>query len=316
VTWPDGTPVFLRGHERRYEALGSDLTPRGVLTTQSDLTDIVGLPSPHGSTRWVAIATGRSGGRKTEFVVGLDAAGATTWRWEPVESRVHSIAITHDAHGASGVIVGAGGAQGIVALDLDGKPRWDASKHYVAYEVRTHRAVPDRALVLSGGVLLFDETGSVLLGDRFGAREAFGPDRGWLDHGLVLPAADPEDRMSMILAGLRHLPEEPLLVRTDSHGGESWRATPTTEVEAIELVEPPDRPRLVVAVTAGGELLVVDESGTLRGRVELPGERTGGRLYLYGLAAGRLGTDGWFVAVRLLDGTLLYRMHPERIPPR
>ncbi len=314
-TWTDGTPILLRGAKRRYEALGSDLATLGAIETDDDLSQIVELPTPHGRTQWIAIADRPDSPGRDDSVIGIDASGSTTWRWNPSGRYVHSIAITFDSDRASGVIVGVGGEQGVVGLDLDGALRWDAPKHHVAYEVRTHPSLPDRSLFVGWDRLLFDGGGRTLYSS---APRRFDADRirlaSYLTVGVILPGERGD--ASMILGGNRLKPHNPLLVRVDSAGREAWAARPETKIEAIELVEPPNRPRLVVATTDGGELLVVDERGGLRARVDLPGERHDGRLYQYGLAAGRLGEAGWFVAVTLLDGTRLYRLHPDRLPPK
>jgi hypothetical protein len=111
--------------------------------------------------------------------------------------------------------------------------------------------------------------------------------------------------------------KEPCLLRLGEDDREAWSAKPATEIDELVLLEPPGRPRLLVATTEGGELLVLDEEGTLRARATLPETpQPGGRVATYALAAGPLGRDGWAIAVDLLGGTYLYRLHPEVLPAR
>lgn len=139
--------------------------------------------------------------------------------------------------------------------------------------------------------------------------------RRFWSEGVLFPDADAKS--AIVVTGEVRGDRSPFLLRVGEDGRERWSARPATEIHRIVLFEPPGRPRLLVATTWGGELLVLDEEGTLRARAKLPGSPgSDGRVSTRALAAGPFGADGLAIAVGLRNGTHVYRLRPERLPAR
>jgi hypothetical protein len=131
--------------------------------------------------------------------------------------------------------------------------------------------------------------------------------------GRLFPGRD--GHPALLLAG-QSGDDPPLLVRADGEGHETWRAVLPSEAEEVAMLEPEEAPRLFVVTTAGGDLLVLGDDGTLYADERFPDAPDGGRTSTYGLGAGEFRPGAWGVAVELLDRHLVYRLHPERIPAR
>ncbi len=310
TTWFDGQPVLVRTTEGECVAIAEGMAPVGSLRTDGDIVRAVLLHPTDGEPLAVALTQGEKDAEYEGDLRALGADGRERWTLHVPESFPKSLAVLHGDRGPSGLLVGAGGETGLVAATLDGDRAWDVPEELVICHVRTHGALPDRALQIGGDFNLYEGTSTTN-----GPRVALAGRGGWyFTEGLLFP--DGEGRPALALAGTLHSGDEPILVRVDANGEDCWRATLPSEPEGLELLEPPGRRRLLVVTTAGGDLLVLDEEGTLLARETLPDAAPRTRTATYALAAGRLGSETWAVAVALLHGTLVYRVHPERIPAR
>ena len=313
----DGTFALLRGRGTEYALLGTDLAARGTLRTESPAFAIEKFTTPKEEVAGFALRSAKDTAAVPEWIAGIDRDGGTLWRWKPEDRGIRAAATLYDARGESGFVVGPGGEEGLVGLDLAGRPRWNVPRRHVVYELRTHPAVPGRFLLVSGGVTLFSANGTsapnVIRTNEVGAGESERSKwtREWFPHAVLFAGA--EGTAAFVLAGKSHVEDVPILVRMDERDERAWKANPNSEVKALALLEPPGKPRLVAAVTDAGDLLLLDETGTLRARARLPDAKPEERMAVYAFAAGRIGSDGWFVAVVLLHSTCVYRVHPERL---
>ena len=322
VPWTDGRPRLLLGVSGSYDILGGDLKRVGRLQTKDWAEHLRMLRRPHAAIRAVGNFRPPLGTKGPEYTAGIDEQGEVVWRWESGREFVKALAVLYGSAGETGVVVGVGGEHGLAALDLDGRPLWQLEKKYVVYQLHTHPELPGRLLFLGGSFELFShgegrDAPRTLLALSQGARDSHSSRLSprYLGNGTLFP--DAEGKASLVLAGTMLFSKEPCLLRLGEDDREAWSAKPATEIDELVLVEPPGRPRLLVATTEGGELLVLDEEGTLRARATLPETpQAGGRVATYALAAGPLGRDGWAIAVDLLGGTHLYRLHPEVLPAR
>jgi hypothetical protein len=253
-----------------------------------------------------------------EWLAALRPGGGSAWTWKPAKNRIRSAATLYDANGESGFVAGPGGDEGLVGLDLEGRPRWNLENRFVVYELRSNPAVPRRFLFTSGGATLFSNERdsapkAVWTNEIREAKERRSKwEHEWFNHGLLFPGTEGHARF--VLAGKSPTLGAPVLVSMDDGDERAWAVRPGATVGQLALVEPPGKPRLVIAATEAGELLVLDDSGTLRSRAPLPTAIPKRKTPIYHLAAGRWGSDTWFVAVELLQATSVFRLHPEKLP--
>ena len=314
----DGKFALLRGSEGSYDLLDPDLASSAKIRTEGFAFDLEVFATRKEPVAGFALLAKEHPAASAEGLAGIRPGGDSAWTWKPKDGRLKAAATLYDANGESGFVAGPGGDEGLVGLDLDGRPRWNLENRFVVYELRSNPAVPRRFLFTSGDATLFsnerDSAPKVVWTNEIReAKERRSKwESEWFNHGLLFSGSEGHARF--VLAGKSHTLDAPILVAMDDADERAWAVRPSATIEALALVEPPGKPRLVVAATGAGELLVLDESGTLRARARLPTTIPKRRTAIYRLAAGRGGSDAWFVAVKLLRVTSVFRLHPEKLP--
>ncbi|MDJ0523278.1 MAG: hypothetical protein QNJ90_14505 [Planctomycetota bacterium] len=310
VRWFDGAPRFLYGWPKDDPVFGH---PRELRVTTGDPATHVPFPLPpgiedlcmlHAGGMRLLVGNGRDPKRGliARRARCFDADGKERWTWRPQDSGPKSMAPLVDAEGVFGVALGAGGDDGIVGLDLEGRPLWDVPRTYVTYAVHTHAALPGWLLHVGGSYELYRHT-------RKSVELAYTSDRGKLAtyaaHGLLLP--DERGAPTVILAGESMRTSTPSLQRIDAKGQRLWQAVLASEVEALALIEPKGLPPLLVVTTEGGRILIVGADGTLLADAALPEGHVmdDGRIATLALDAGPLDGKRHAAAVRLIGAAYL-----------
>jgi hypothetical protein len=281
---------------------------------------IVPLRGTDGPLRAFALATNAARGAGGDTLVALDGRARTLWSRDADARGGHALAPLYGEHGPVGVVVRAGDGSDLRAYDLDGNPRWNVADAITVFALATHPARPRHLLRVSGWFMLYDVASHPtprLLCSSLPRRDGpAAPTLGAtsLTVGALLP--DDDGGTSMVLGG--HVAEsaEPVVVCRTEGDRTRWHARPATAPAHLAVLEPPGRPRLVVFVTEAGDLHVLDEDGTLRASERVPRVPEGSAVWVSGFAAGAWGASGWVVALRVLDATWVFRLHPERLPPR
>lgn len=317
LRWLDGAPRLVTAFGSGIESLGDvlELQLRDGFPAEPsswplklEIDDLVVAPTRAGGRQVVAIASEREDGRfRTKTVVAWSDDGSRRWRVELAERFLKDLAVLPGPRGPLGIVVGAGGEEGIVALGLDGQRLWQVPRTYTTYRVRTHPRLIGHLLHVGGDAALHRYDGKTVSEGR----ELLAKERLFASDGVLFPG--PTGRPSVVLAAKRHEGDVPILVRVDASGTRVWEAVLRRPIEALALVEPPGRPRMIVFTTEAGDLWVVDEAGTLLWRRVMPGGEGDGRVATYDLDAGEIAEGRFAVLVRLLDASYLYAVKREAL---
>lgn len=269
------------------------------------------LPTRQGRIQVVGLIREGRGAESWDGVVAWAADGSERWRRRLPERFLKSIAPLYGEAGCEGMAVLAGGATGIVGLDLDGATRWELPRQLVLSELSTHPRLPGWLLAVGSGTKLVrhgEGVARVQYSDPY-------PPRIHTRLGVLFPNA--EGGPAAVVAGNTLQTGVPTLRRLDAQGQGVWEATLPASIEGLALIEPEGAPRLLALTTLEGDLLLVDDGGTLRWRGKLPDAEPGEEIATYQLVAGRIAKEQHGVIVRLLRNSYLYRLDPDAFgPPR
>ena len=319
---PQGAPALLYGNDGRYEWRHEVGKPGRAFATPTALKSVALLGRQE--TPYAAILHRTKRG-ESETVEGLAADGSSRWSWRGGDSPfLPWLATAYGKDGAPiGCVVGAGGKDGIVGLAADGTVSWRRPERFVMYEVATHPALPGWVASATGHLAIEPPDVATTTDRPDDAVADVTSEFTFVRHVVLFPSkrGDP----AVVFGGnVKPLPnEEPMLARFDAtpkgtavSSRYAWRARPATSPQAVVLLEPPRAPRLFAVTTEGGDLLLLDEDGTVRANGRMPHSRAGAVNATYSLSAGPLGDRGWAITVELLEGTYLYRVHPEKLPAK
>jgi hypothetical protein len=300
-TWFDGAPCLLQSADDVLEAVGRDGIPGDSRKLPDRPVDVLALDAGAGGRFWVVAARAGEFGRSAHHVACLDAELHERWRFQP--GRADEVAMTpiRGPEGDTGVVLGFGGDDGVVGLDLKGEKVFSLWKP-VVYEVDSHPAVPDRIVVCGGEIAILDGAGRPVVPP--GTPKPAGTPYLYAHHAQAFP--DEQGFLAVIASGVSWN-SAPILMRLDDRLQKVWSATLPTEVDGLALVERTSGGRLFVAALAGGELLVFDADGALYPPLRLaepppPGDRVA----VYAVDSGRYGDGTPAVAITLLKQTLVY----------
>ena len=320
---PAGVPALLYGAKGKHEWHGPSLKSGRRFSTELPVTQCVATGNV--AAPYAAIVGGIAG---TQWIEGLSAEGKTVWRWTAEETNHPQwLSSGFAAQGPDGCVVGAGSGDGIVGLKADGTvswrwPPWTPLGYLHVYEVSTHSSLAGWVASASGH-LVVERAQPANTPEIFrDLRTAIAAEKAHVTHVTLFPG--PDSRPAVVCAGTADTLGDTdwIVARIDLQGSGSevprakqvWRARPPSEVKAIALIDAPRRPRLFVLTTEGRALLLLDEDGVLRARLRLPRMLYEGGPMPDLLAAGRLGQEGWAIAVALEAGTYVYPVHPEKLP--
>ncbi len=304
--WTDDDPVF--GLPQRWHVVNGDLSNHDEQPV-SKATFALQMLEIDGGRRLIASIDDEGPGVYPDTIVGLDAERRRLWSYRTPELNLEDFAILYDAKGPYGVAVANGGDTGTVALDGTGSELWRMPRRHVTYEVHSHPALPGTLLEVGGDLELYRH-------DRGSTRvHKIERQRGyWTDLALLFP--DAEGKPAIAASGLIHDGDLPVISRLDEGGNASWRVRPKSRAEALALLEPEGRERLIAATTRGGHLILINDEGVLRARIEMPNDTPGMEVATYHLAAGELAPGRWAIAVRLLWGAYLYEVDVTKLDAR
>jgi hypothetical protein len=322
--WFDGEPVLLRSRGGRVESLAEDLSTRSVEVPGLDHVREwlhVGGDDVHA----LALGSAHDPG-VPQAVQALSHDGEVLWAWDPGRESLMESALLYDpgSHAPAGVCVAAwNGDEGTVTgIDLAGRERWffSAGDGLAPLEPSTHPALPEVLLLGEGGtVRVFHlaapgrppvertSIGGVARLSESGAR-------GWVRfrHPRLLPADDATACWVARSDGYGFLAEHAVQF-VEADGRMRWRAVPADALafQGVSRLDAGDGRRLVVVTTRGGEILLLDERGGLRGRTRVPEAKPDS---VRAARAGRMGR-GFAMAAQSGDTTWLWRLHPEALAP-
>jgi hypothetical protein len=304
---PDGAPALWHGVEGRYAALDEVLARRGEFLVPGGGGFATWVPQRGGEPLLLVSTAEESHATLTGFQGGTERR----WSWRSPERNLDAPwSVLFDDEGPTGVVIGAGGATGLVALDLAGRELWRLPREFVAYEVHTHSRLPGFILHIGGDALLLaEEPGSKEPRVALGGREH--RDRFYAATYVITAALFPDSsgRPALVLVGS----DPPILVRVDAEGRDAWRALLPSLPRQVVMAEIPGGPRLFFLATEGGDLLAVDEDGTLVVQERLPEAVENRVTPVYGLSAGEFRPGHWGVVVDMRRNSYVYSLHPERV---
>jgi HEAT repeat len=309
--WFDGASALVMSRDSQLRAEGREGYAREVLDPGFRVADFLSLPLADAVPRWILLCDGPDGGfnPQPEFAVCVDRERRELWRYSPSEQQVEAMCRLYGDSGCVGVAFGPGGEEGVVGFDLEGRALFRVPRLDVTCRLGSHPRLPGQWLESGGQLHLYDNQGrsldppSLPSGRRMPSGGYF-----YATDAVLAPGAQDE---AVIIAGGQAHESVPTIVRCDAELNGAWRATLPDRVTSLALLEPPDRPALLAATTAGGDLFVFDMDGRLHQRLDITrGESTIGLrdVATYSISAGPLPDGGYGLAVGLLSNTLLYEL--------
>jgi hypothetical protein len=316
LPWFDGGNSLICGFTNGYiqrrglgevRILTDALESAGAWPMPYELRDLVRLPIAAGGFQVVGLVNLEGKGAETwQGVVAWTNDGHERWRRKTGARFLKDIAPIFGEQGCVGVAIAAGGKTGIVAVDLEGEPLWDVARKHVLYHLSTHERLPGYVLSTGGDVRIFGHRGKEVHELHASSRHS-----GYARHGVLFP--DAGGSPSAVIAGEDLYSSVPRLRRIDAKGQVVWEAALSAEIEGLALLEPRGGPRLLAVTTERGELLLVDDVGTLLWRGDMPEVDPEHRVATYQLVAGEIGPDRYGVVVRLLHDSYLYGLNLDAL---
>lgn len=316
--WLDGTPRLVCAWEPGIDSLGDHAELRAFTGPGEpsrrwplplEVEDFVVVPSgEQGKRQIVALVSEEKDGRFTRnAVIAWSALRAQRWRRQFETLYLKDLAVLHGEQGPMGVALGAGGDDGIVAMDFEGRTLWQVPKTHTTYRVVTHARLPGFILHIGGDFDLHaHKNGSVRTHLRQPRKL-----RLFVKHGVLFPSAT--GTPTVVLAGTTYKGDVPTLVALDEKGTELWRASLPHKIQGLTLLETKQHGRLLVLTTRNGDLLLLSDTGVLRWRGVMPEVEEGEKTATYQLAAGEVADGVYAVLVRLLGRGYYYPVNLDAL---
>ena len=303
VRWFDGTDVLLRTAETRAVALAADLRPIGEVELPG-MPDAVLSVSVEGRTRLVVLSGPYAFHRAVRLSL-VDEDGASHELLQsPNDGDLRSVALLTAHDGATEIVVGAGGAAGILAVGLDGSELWDIPNIHVIYEVCTHPDLRGWVLQIGWNARLFRErpggAGPELVYSRANGI--------YVSQGTLVRSD--QGRPLAVITGPSLPFDQQTVLALDELGRTTWKARVPFELQHFATLEVSGKRTVIAALGRTGDLVLFDVNGTLLTRTALPSNGE----YAYDLVAGPMSDGSWALVAKSLNETYLFRIDASRLP--
>ncbi len=298
--WFDKSRGLLRWGGISIGLYSRNLEPGSSVHVDKMSHDFLMIPYDHEESQLVCLVSDEQK-PIAEYAVSLDSKGKELWQYRPATSGIRAIApLYHKKGEIGGVILGLGGAEGIVAVNPQGERLWNIPNYFVMYELKTCPSLPSRIVACGGSIDIFDEKGKPVHTTSSKSKMAH-----FYAHHIEM-FADEQNKLSIIATGSGDK-QRPMVVRYNEALEPVWTISLSHEARALAMLEPPGKERLFVVATDSGELLIFNQDGTLKQQVTLPGAK-GSSYPIYGMKAGLLGDKKYALSIGIVSSVLIYEI--------